>query len=97
MQNWAIKQIQNGAIGDVKQVMTGFWGPPRRVEVTAVKPKLVLRVTDEHCPIRRKPAAVPGFETELHEPRAQFIRITRTNFQLECELRVLAIETKKPL
>jgi predicted dehydrogenase len=35
LQNWAVKQIQGGAIGDVKQVITGFWGPPRRVEVTA--------------------------------------------------------------
>lgn len=35
LQNWAIKQIRSGAIGDVKQVLTGFWGPPRRVEVIA--------------------------------------------------------------
>jgi predicted dehydrogenase len=34
LQAWAIDQIHNGAIGDVKKVWTGFWGPPERVEVT---------------------------------------------------------------
>jgi predicted dehydrogenase len=30
LQNWAIKQIRSGAIGEVKQVLTGFWGRPAR-------------------------------------------------------------------
>ncbi len=33
LQSWACKQIRDGAIGEVKQVLTGFWGPPENMEV----------------------------------------------------------------
>ena len=69
----------------------------RRVEVSPMQPKVIVRVADEHGSVRREPAAIAAIESQPNQRLAQLLRIAWPTLQPERELRLRPLESEQSL